>query len=257
MTEVILPDFTKRSHFVGQTYCDGKFAFSNDGSLKQSAVDKLHELRDGLALHIGAGAMFSLIDKHELWPILLDYDSAVISVQQAAEEAIVTNTSAAAAAAQLVTETARMLRVKPGAVEAELRKEASVDKQGKYHWLRHFDSVREAVIARPPIYVTGDIRDPKTPEILSELTARHGLIKFFNATNVHNHALQPGESMGFLRDFPLAQAPDFLGMYSMTETLVSTSHRVYTGLGRKYFTDIEYYIARTARSAPRPTYPAA
>lgn len=189
---------------------DGRHVFSNDGSMPRDVLEDIAHFDRGLALHIGSGAMFSLLDKHGLAPVAIDRDFVTLSMQKVTEAAILGCDTPVEATDCIITSGEELFNLKPDALAKDLQNEAKPHQLGLLHWTRHFGSVKEAVQQRPPTYVLSDVRDIFLADALKLTAAEHGPIQFFNLTNVHNHL--PGHNMDFLRSMPISS--DAVLLYS-------------------------------------------
>lgn len=233
----------------GMAIEDGYHAFSNDGTIPLQKIPQLKEQKDGIALHIGAGAAFSLIDYHGLQPVIVDYDSVTIKFQQLVGTAIAESDTVEAALEQITRVGAGILSTAPQYVRRGVRQEASSARLGKIHWTKHYHEVQAAVRERPPIYVVSDIREERLKTSLDTTSDTAGPIKFFNPTNVHNHLDGEVTSMKFLKRLPFARTPELSIIFSdVCDAGYSKSGRTAVRvLNRKVSKSLADYISYTDR----------
>ncbi len=186
---------------------EGIHVTSNDGVIVEEAVNALQSKKGGLALHIGAGAMFSLAPHHELHPVIIDRDAKVLQFQMLLESVIRRSTDATMALQDVAESGAIMLDQRQETVKSMLQTEASKDRQGEIHWLHNFTEVRQAITDRPPTYVLADITDPKLHRSITAAAKSHGKIELFNATNVHDWIKG---RVDFVNDLPFSTDPIIL-----------------------------------------------
>lgn len=181
---------------------EGMYVFSNDGSVPSDVLEDIAAFDRGLALHIGSGAMFSLIDKHALCPVAIDRDRVTLSMQKVTELAILGCATPAEATDYIINSGEELFGLEPDKLANDLQNEAKPHQLGLLHWTRHFGSVKDEVERRPLTYVLSDVRDIFLAHALTLTAAETGPIQFLNLTNVHNHIT--GQTMDFLRHMPIS-----------------------------------------------------
>lgn len=189
---------------------DGIHVFSNDGSMPPDVLENISKFDRGLALHIGSGATFSLIDKHNLYPVVIDRDLITLSMQKITELAILGSDTAAEATDCIVASGEEIFDIKPDVLYRGLQDEAKNHQLGRLHWLYRFPEVKDAVGQKTLTYILSDVRDIFLAHALNLTAAETGPIQFFNLTNVHNHIT--GQTMDFVRSMPIS--PDAVLLFS-------------------------------------------
>lgn len=182
----------------------GDHVFSNDGPIQEDLLDTIRSKKEGLMVAIGSGAVFSLIDYHELQPIIVDYDPVVIKIQKLVGTAILTTSNAKDAQEFIIEKGAENGIIGRNYLRNKLHNESAEHRLASIHWTKHFESVQESLSMREPAYVMANIQSKMLATSLRATADWYGDIKFFNPTNVHNHLRWDETSMNFLRLFPFS-----------------------------------------------------